>query len=310
MTRLSLTLAFCLCGVALVATASAQEPAEAAGAPAVVNPHDAADQCAACHAPGETPDVPGEALSSIESCSACHPESAKDMHAVGLPPEKSVIPEGWPLEDGVVGCATCHAEPACDANRSKEAPWDRGGPYPDSLQMCWQCHSEDGMDREDPHHPVTVREAADPTCSACHLGMPTKGATADDSLLIQEADKLCDFCHEGLQHSGMASHMGAEMGDLKAAQPTLFPLDGAGKIACWTCHEVHRDGDSVQAERLADGALKQALRARLLEKDWKGLLPTDVQWPEAKTERAEHTPMLVLPLADGQLCIGCHGDGP
>jgi hypothetical protein len=307
MIRLSLTLLLSACLVALVGTAAAQEPAET---PAVANPHGAPDQCTACHAPGETDDAPGEALSSIETCTACHVETAKDMHAVGLPPEKSTIPEGWPLEDGVVACATCHAEPACDATRPKEAPWHRGGPYPDELQMCWQCHSEEGMDREDPHHPATVRETADPTCSACHLGMPSKGAAATDSMLIQDPDKLCDFCHEGLQHSGMASHMGAEMGDLKGAQPGLFPLDEGGKIACWTCHEVHRDGDTVQAERLADGALRDALRTRLLEKDWTGLLPADVRWPEAKTERAEHTPMLVLPLADGQLCIGCHGDGP
>lgn len=32
-----------------------------------------------------------------------------------------------------------------------------------------------------------------------------------------------------------------------------------------------------------------------------GLLPADGQRLGAKTERAEHTPMLVLPLADGQL---------
>lgn len=276
----------------------------------VVNPHRAPDQCVLCHEAGETPTQPGKALSSIASCTACHASAAEDMHAVGLLPVESTIPPGWPLEDGVVGCATCHAEPACDASRPQEAPWHRGGPYPDLLQMCWQCHSEEGMDRQDPHHPDAVRADRDPSCSACHLGVPAVGASAADSNLIQEPEQLCDFCHEGLQHSGMASHMGVAPVEVKIAQPALFPLDGEGAIACWTCHEVHRDGDSVAVRGAPNTVARDALRARLLAEDWVGAFPADARWPRTKTERAEHTPMLVLPLADGQLCAGCHGAGP
>ncbi len=274
------------------------------------NPHASPDRCAACHEPGETPSKPGTARSSIVTCSGCHAAAAGEMHAVGRAPKDAVIPAGWPLEHGLVACATCHAEPSCDPTRPQAPPWSRGGPYAESLQMCWQCHSEEGMDREDPHHPGTLRDPADRSCSACHLRIPAQGAAASDSSLLQDPDGLCAFCHEQVQHSGMASHMGAVLGDLKGERPDLFPLDSDGKIACWTCHEVHRDGDAVKVAGVTSEPLPGALRERLLARDWLDLLPPDVVWPETQAPRYEHTPMLVLPLRDGQLCVGCHGRGP
>ena len=270
-----------------------------------LNPHNRADACLSCHDAGETADVPGQAKPSTPTCEGCHPDV--DMHAVGQAPVKTRTPEGWPMEDGVVACATCHAEPSCDAERLQEAPWHRGGPYADEKQMCWQCHEHSDYERSDPHHPDARRDPQDASCVVCHASVPADGASAADSKLRLQEEGLCAFCHEEEQHSGAEVHMGAKVETLDSGAAALIALDGEGRIACWTCHEVHGDrakaGPAKASKPAADG-IRELLRAE----EWSGLLPEDVVWPGA-TEDEEHPSLLALSARDA-LCSACHGDGP
>ena len=271
-----------------------------------VNPHDSADGCLSCHEAGETAEVPGPALPSTPTCEGCHPDV--EMHAVGEAPRTTSTPEGWPLEDGVLACATCHAEPSCDADRPKQAPWNRGGPYTDESTMCWQCHVRSDYERSDPHHPEVKRDPQDTTCQVCHNTVPAAGAApADSQLRLKDGGDLCGFCHEEERHSGADVHMGATVETLDPEAAAFVALDGEGKIACWTCHEVH--GDEAESRESKPGKpVGDAIRARLRANDWEGLLPADVVWPGTAV-REDHPSMLGL-AGDGPLCSACHGDGP
>ncbi len=132
------------------------------------------------------------------------------MHAVAMPPVKTVMPDGWPFPDGVVTCDTCHLEPSCDGRRSRLKPWLRGGPYVDHLDMCWACHDTADYERDDPHHPGTLRDPKDGSCAACHTSTPEEGATVEESSLRASPDQLCALCHDGPPHLGAESHMGAK----------------------------------------------------------------------------------------------------
>jgi len=270
-----------------------------------VNPHDRDAACLSCHEAGETDAAPGPALPSIPTCEGCHPDVK--MHAVGDALRTTRVPEGWPLEDDVVTCATCHAEPSCDDERSKEPPWNRGGPYPDEKAMCWECHVRTDYQREDPHHPEARKDPNDPSCTVCHDLVPAEGAAPGDSGLRLQDEDLCGFCHEDAQHSGMEAHMGVKVESLDPEARSLVALDPEGKIACWTCHEVHGDGVGWTEPKPGKPA-GDSIRELIRSKDWAGLLPDDVVWP-GTTARDRHLPLLGL-AGDGPLCSACHGDGP
>ena len=270
-----------------------------------LNPHARADACQSCHEAGESPEAQGPARPSIATCSECHPDVK--MHAVGQAPIQTHTPEGWPLEDGVIACATCHAEPSCDAQRPQAAPWNRGGPYPDPDLMCWQCHDRADYGRSDPHHPELRRDPQDPTCPVCHDTVPAEGADVANSELRLEEEELCAFCHEGERHSGADVHMGAKVETIDPKVGGLVALDSQGQIACWTCHEVHGDREEPRAAKPSRTAA-ESIRSRLRAEDWHGLLPDDVVWPGAVHDE-EHPPLLGL-AGDSALCSACHGDGP
>lgn len=269
-----------------------------------INPHDRPDACLSCHDAGETPDLVGLPRPARANCESCHPDV--QMHAVGLAPKTTTIPESWPLQDGAVSCATCHSEPACDARRPREEPWLRGGPYREPDAMCWSCHERMDFARSDPHHPEDVRDPADPTCSVCHNAVPERGAAAADSHLRLEDGDLCAFCHKEEHHSGVDVHLGVVVEALDPAAAGTVALDAENKIACWSCHEMHGDPVEVSSKPATAGA--EALRAHIRAEDWAGLLPDDIVWP-AVSRDPEHPPLLGLP-GDGTLCSACHGDGP
>ncbi len=281
----------------LAATAWAQDPEP-------VDPHEAADGCTHCHEAGPTATEPGPALPSIEACSVCHPSAEEDMHVVGLVPSQAPPPATWPLEDGAIACATCHAEPACDASRPQELPYLRDGPYPDPDQMCWACHDSAGFERSDPHHPEVLRAVDDATCAACHTSVPDEGAVFADAKLRAE-DKVCATCHEGTLHQGMDSHLGKTVEALDDASRAVVTLAEGDTVACWSCHEVHTQGATRPSK--AERPFADALRALALENEWQGQVPEGTRWAG---EDREHSAMLALPLEDGALCKACHGVGP
>jgi len=226
------------------------------------------------------------------------------MHPVDIRPEEVAIHGGWPLEDGVVTCATCHAEPAHGGEYAAlPKPWHRGGPYRRITEFCYQCHQLHDYTRNDPHHPDEARSATDPTCSACHSTLPETGAGPTESRLRWDDTDACVVCHVGEVHFGVAEHVGKRVPDeIQATLPPSIALHD-GDVTCWSCHEVH---DGVSTGKLGS-RMGEALRGAALETQWKEL-GEDVIWPGASA--ADHPPLLSLPLQDGALCRACHGDGP
>jgi hypothetical protein len=221
------------------------------------------------------------------------------MHPVGMAPKEVHIPEGWPLEDGKVTCATCHAEPAHQGTTNTTPPFHRGGPYPNVERLCYQCHEISEYTRSDPHHPEPAQGAKDPTCAACHTAPPAKGADPGDANLRWPLEEACTTCHRGQVHAGVAQHVGERMDT-----PVDLVLGPGDKVTCYTCHDVH--GTTPGLAPAGDRAA--AFHALALERDWNALVGLALVWPGG--EDAAHPPLLAAPVADGTLCERCHGEGP
>lgn len=257
----------------------------AAGAHATTaapNPHGRSDACASCHA---TP-TGGAVRAEAETCLSCHPEG--DPHPSDVTPKSVHVPPSWPLVDGKVTCATCHAEPACDEERDDAAPFLRGGRVDRIGAFCEQCHDAGGMNRVNPHHPAEPRDPTDPSCAACHAGIPETGVAPDASRLRVSPAAACRTCHPGEVHVGVREHVDVR---IEGTAPAGLPLTVDQRIACWTCHEVH-GGPAPEAPRRKASA--DAIRALALG------APTTAATPHGA----------LLTPTPGGLCQACHGDGP
>lgn len=253
-----------------------------AAALAADSPHGAPDGCPACHL--ATDAGVGPARPATPTCLGCHPTA--DMHPVGVSPVTTRVPDGWPLEDGRVTCATCHVEPAHPGvDPALLSPWHRQGPYPRTLDLCARCHDLADYVRVDPHHATDATPRAEGGCAACHTSSPAPGAPLAEARLRTAPDKVCALCHEGPVHHGVEAHLGRP-----APAGLPWPTGPDGAIACFTCHEVHGGVDGAHGA----SALARQLRERA------GLPPA----PEA----SDHPGLLQAPL--DPLCATCHGVGP
>ena len=79
--------------------------------------------------------------------------------------------------------------------------------------------------QEDPHG---VRDG----CRACHQGEPAEGRPQ----LRGDANTLCTVCH-ARGKAGREPHPVGGVGTEKVKIPAAFPLDGAGRTTCLTCHD-------------------------------------------------------------------------
>ncbi len=263
-----------------------------------VSPHEDPAACAVCHGPG----LPDTAPNDMQLCLDCHPDA--DMHPVRVTPDTTTVPEGWPLQDGGIACFTCHAEPGCDAERSHEVPWLRGGPVPRNALFCVRCHDAEELKRVDPHHPRAagaVGAASDPSCVACHHGKPEDGALPADSKLRTAADQICAECHGPAPHIGVSTHVGIKP---RADMPpdVALPLDAAGVIQCWTCHDAHGSAGE-HAERA------RPPRARRAADALRALARPDRDLSLEGDGDPDHPPLMALPGTGDRLCRACHGDG-
>ena len=272
------------------------------------DPHGDPKACTACHAPAAAGQQVGAALPVVATCRGCHPTA--DMHAVDVAPVTIKVAPGFPLsEDGLLTCATCHAEPAHGGDEVVPVPYHRGGPYADTLDLCFQCHDRGTYARHDPHHPVGPREEQDDSCAACHKGPPETRVEAARARLREDPEAACRTCHEGWVHVGASTHVGKTVPEAVARTlpEEIALLDG--RIACWTCHEVHATHaeDRVPAKWRGERVLGRSLRQGAVESEW-DLPDVELDWPGSVDE--EHPPLLALPVVDGSLCHACHGDGP
>ncbi len=173
-------------------------------------------------------------------------------------------------------CLTCHAPHASEFPAMLARP---GG------TLCGQCHGAMVAKKAVSDHPP-FREG---NCLACHLG---HGATAK-GLLKGGAESICLPCHD--RHGGgmrVMSHQPAREGKClvchqphSSDSPRLL-RGGEGRI-CLTCHqETAREKGRVNQHRpFADGQCSQC------------------HAPHGAPGEA----MLKRPLANGELCLGCHG---
>ncbi len=273
-------------GGMLLATAPGVEATTRLG----TSPHGKADGCPACHQPGAD-GKPGAPRPATATCRECHPDA--DMHPVGVVPDKVPVAAGWPLEDGKLSCATCHAEPACDKGRTPTAPWFRGGAVERKSEFCYRCHQPQAMQRSNPHLATTAGQ--EDSCAACHTRRPEKGAAPARADLRVAPAESCATCHPGVVHSGVAEHLGKpQVAPLAPADAAALPLGADGSIQCWTCHDVHAAGGPGAPS--ADGVSGRIVAARGATL--------------AASPSAAHPKLLALPAADGALCRACHGSGP
>lgn len=268
------------------------------------SPHGAKDGCAACHESGTNGAV-GAPKPILATCRSCHPDA--DMHPVGMKPKAVAIASGWPLEAGVVTCATCHVEPAHGgAAATLPSPWHRGGPYPNTTAFCSSCHDLSVYTRQSPHTKEKSRDPLGTTCTACHSTMPANGASPAEARTRVPADQSCTGCHEGMIHAGVTDHVGKSVSPaVRASLPPEVAVNTDGTIACWTCHEVH---DGMTATHPMRRPLPDSLRSRALKEDWTAYGGASFLWP--RSEADEDSAMLALSINDGALCRACHGEGP
>ena len=149
--------------------------------------------------------------------------------------------------------------------------------------------------RVDPHHPVQAMEPTDSSCSACHAQVPEEGSAPGASALRLAPPEVCATCHPGMPHHGANTHVGQEM---ESSSLPLFE----GKIACFTCHDVHGGVPAGKVDsRLADLLAEVARSTAWAEQADALTFPGTGEG---------HPPMLRRPLEGGALCRACHEEGP
>ncbi len=251
------------------------------------SPHGDPAGCAACHTT-DPQGGRGPARSSAETCVACHPTA--DMHPVGIAPSTVSVAAGFPLENGLLSCITCHVEPAHGGAAAVPAPYHRGGPYARTRDLCFKCHEEEGYQRANPHQP------ADRACAACHVAPPGPGVLPEQARLRADPKAVCAGCHEGPVHTGLSAH-------LQAAAPPgaglALPVDGS--IQCWTCHDVHNHAARSDPP---ESPFVSGLHAAARGGSWARLPPAKAR------EAAAAPPLLAQPESGAALCAACHGEGP
>lgn len=90
-----------------------------------------------------------------------------------------------------------------------------------------------------------------PDCGRCHAS-ETRGFVS--AALVEDEPALCISCHLGIWRS--TSH---PIGMVPTeVLPREFPVDGAGRVGCRTCHHVHADQDGKQHGGLRSEALGSA----------------------------------------------------
>jgi predicted CXXCH cytochrome family protein len=249
----------------------------------IVNPHWTGKDCIECHLE-EYPQEKGAPLQfggdSIKLCNRCHEtEFARtDIHPVGIPllnAMKENIPNTFPLENGKVGCLTCHDPfPPMKENfaRQKVDPaFLRGGPYDVLVEFCFYCHRQEEYKKTNPHKQLDEQGRIDKDrCLFCHASLPdpAKVRTIGEVTFKSELALYCVSCHPEQKsgHPSRADHLVTLPGFLQESIPVQLedvhvelPLDG-DRIFCGTCHNPHEKGVIQRKEAQAGAGEPDFLR--------------------------------------------------
>ena len=249
----------------------------------IVNPHWTGKDCIECHLE-DYPEEKGAPLQfdgdSIKLCNRCHlTEFARtDIHPVGVPlldEMKKNMPKNFPLEDGKVGCLTCH-DPLPpmkeDFARQKVDPaFLRGGPYEVLVKFCFFCHRKEEYKKTNPHIQLDEQGQIDKDrCLFCHASLPdpAKAQTIGEVTFKSELALYCVSCHPEQKsgHPSRADHLVTLPGFLQDSIPVELetakvelPLDG-DRIFCGTCHNPHEKGVIQRKEAQAGAGEPDFLR--------------------------------------------------
>lgn len=209
-----------------------------------INPHKTSTFCLNCHP--DTPMKTGEPMAELlvedvsNLCNKCHGTGMISgmYHPLSPLREGMEPPEELPLDnEGRITCTTCHENGHAPVN-PENPKFIRGGPYPAIMDLCRKCHDRQSLAGRNPH----LENQQDKGCDICHHsgtvyereGMKVGPAKADSNL-------LCLRCHEFYPHPA-SHHHNVRPGDYAyvAIDRENLPLDGFGRITCYTCHQVHQ----------------------------------------------------------------------
>ena len=271
----------------MVGLVVASTVAQAAG---TASPHWRKGSCQSCH---ESPQpITGQAqlksTSAQSICEECHNgRAAPDCrHRSGFAPETARVADfdehlQAGLDEGKVVCTTCHdMTPHCALDvkqRYRNTSFLRNGPYDNTSDQCFGCHSKSGYRQRSPHMHISKGVIKEGHCMFCHQSTPQRDASGQ-WLPVQfgtdgPLSQLCSGCHMiGPHPSGSVSgktgwfHMvvpppayAERMQQSVATRGGSLPLDpNTGEITCATCHNPHNR--KLEAYPLSGEKTKTKLR--------------------------------------------------
>jgi predicted CXXCH cytochrome family protein len=188
---------------------------------------------------------------------------------------KQNMPEDFPLEEGKLGCFTCHDPfPPMkeDFARQKVDPkFLRGGPYEVLVTFCFLCHRQEEYKKTNPHKQLDEQGRINKDrCLFCHASLPdpAKAKAIGEVTFKSELALYCVSCHpeEKTGHPARADHLIPLPGFLQESLPVQLetvqvelPLDG-DRIFCGTCHNPHEKGVIQRKEAQAGAGEPHLLR--------------------------------------------------
>ena len=181
------------------------------------NPHWQKDGCPSCHKMDQDTTLPIAPDQVDLVCLSCHngDNARSEVHPIQRTlPETDLFtkPENWPLNDGKLGCLTCHdVKQACDQslNRPLINPlFLRDRWQGNQQQFCQNCHVSSIVNKFVPHIMISGsndiinmsedNDIDEPVCLLCHLELPDRNSLkrSGNPKLRSSQDVLCKTCHQ------------------------------------------------------------------------------------------------------------------